>query len=332
MRYWWVNQNQTFRHEVAGGYLWSPKRNANGARNPFYESMREVAPGDVIFSFVDTLIAAIGIAQSYCWESPKPQEFGATGQYWESIGWKVRVRFTPLIHRIRPKDHIEVLNSVMPTKYAPLQSNGNGLQGIYLTEISQSFAEVLSGLIGPEAKLTARGSGAVLQPPNEAQTQGGPPVVGDDLDYWEHKLEQQIAENSAISETDKEAIIRARRGQGLFKQRVLEIETRCRITGVDRVSHLIASHCKPWRDSNNEERLSGENGLLLTPSIDHLFDRGFIGFEDKGNLIISPVAHRPSLQRMGVETQKLVNVGGFTEGQKGFLAFHRNSVLLIAAR
>ena len=50
MRYWWVNQNQTYRHEIQGGYLWSPKRNANGARNPFYESMREVAPGDLIFS------------------------------------------------------------------------------------------------------------------------------------------------------------------------------------------------------------------------------------------------------------------------------------------
>jgi hypothetical protein len=39
----------------------------------------------------------------------------------------------------------------------------------------------------------------------------------------------------------------------------------------------------------------GENGLLLTPSIDRLFDCGFIGFEDNGRLIISPVAHRPSL-------------------------------------
>ncbi len=68
MRYWWVNQNQTYRHEVQGGYLWSPKRNANGARNPFYESMREVAPGDLIFSFIDTRILAVGIAQSYCWE------------------------------------------------------------------------------------------------------------------------------------------------------------------------------------------------------------------------------------------------------------------------
>ena len=67
---------------------------------------------------------------------------------------------------------------------------------------------------------------------------------------------------------------------------------------------------------------------LLTPSIDHLFDRGFIGFENNGQLILSPVAHRPSLQRMGIETEKVVNVGAFTEGQKEFLGFHRESVLL----
>ena len=58
--------------------------------------------------------------------------------------------------------------------------------------------------------------------------------------------------------------------------------------------------------SSNDEQLNGENGLLLTPSIDHLFDRGFIGFEDSGDLIASPVAHKPSLQRMGVETQRKV--------------------------
>jgi hypothetical protein len=65
----------------------------------------------------------------------------------------------------------------------------------------------------------------------------------------------------------------------------------------------------------------GENGLLLTPSIDHLFDRGFIAFEDNGRLVISPVAHRPSLERMGIETRRPVNVGGFTSAQKAFLEF-----------
>ena len=82
MRYWWVNQNQTYRPEIAGGYLWSPKRNANGARNPFYEFMREVAPGDLVFSFVDTRIVAIGTVASYCYESPKPTEFGGFGLNW----------------------------------------------------------------------------------------------------------------------------------------------------------------------------------------------------------------------------------------------------------
>ena len=75
--------------------------------------------------------------------------------------------------------------------------------------------------------------------------------------------------------------------EGLFKERVAKIETKCRITGVENPVHLIASHCKPWRDATNEERLDGENGLLLTPSIDHLFDRGFIGFENDGKLIVS---------------------------------------------
>jgi hypothetical protein len=41
-------------------------------------------------------IQAIGIAQSYCWESPKPLEFGSAGQNWENVGGKVKVAFTGL--------------------------------------------------------------------------------------------------------------------------------------------------------------------------------------------------------------------------------------------
>ena len=320
MRYWWVNQNQTFRHEIEGGYIWSPKRNANGARNPFYEFMREVAPGDLILSFVDTKILAVGIAQSYCWESPKPLEFGTAGENWENIGWKVKVSFTRLTNKVRPKDHIGLLRPLLPARYSPLQPNGNGLQSVYLTEVPAPLAEVIIGLIGQEVAPIALAAHNVK------------PVPADDLDSWERKIEQEIASNSTISETDRLAIVRARNGQGLFKERVSKIESRCRITGVENPVHLIASHCKPWRDSTNEERLNGENGLLLTPSIDHLFDRGFIGFEDNGKLIISPVAHRPSLQRMGIEIEKIVNVGGFTTGQKQFLDFHRNAVLLQSTR
>ena len=51
MRYWWVNQNQTFKAEVRGSFMWSPKLNANGGRNPFYDMMRAVSPPDIVFSF-----------------------------------------------------------------------------------------------------------------------------------------------------------------------------------------------------------------------------------------------------------------------------------------
>jgi putative restriction endonuclease len=282
--------------------------------------MREVAPGDLIFSFIDTRIFAVGIAQSYCWESPKPLEFGTAGQNWENIGWKVKVNFTKLDNRVRPKDHIGVLRPLLPDRYSPLQPNGNGLQSVYLTEVPTALAEVLLGLIGQEVAPITQAALDVK------------PVPADDLDVWERKLEQQLVNDSTVPETERLAIIRARNGQGLFKENVSKIERRCRITGVENPVHLIASHCKPWRDATNEERLNGENGLLLTPSIDHLFDRGFIGFEDNGTLIISPAAHRPSLQRMGIDTTKVVNVGGFTSGQKQFLDFHRNGVLLQAIR
>jgi hypothetical protein len=204
-----------------------------------------------------------------------------------------------------------------------LQESGNGIQSIYLTELRPDLANVLAGLIGKEA--TALSSRSTESLPQQSMQ-----VENADLEVWEHHLEVNIESDVRIPDTEREALIVARRGQGLFKERVMEIETRCRITGVTNPIHLRASHCKPWRDSDNQERLNGENGLLLTPTIDHLFDRGFISFEDSGVLIVSPVAHASSLNRMGVETDRIVNVGAFTEGQKQFLDYHRESVLLQA--
>jgi hypothetical protein len=71
-------------------------------------------------------------------------------------------------------------------------------------------------------------------------------------------------------------------------------------------------------ESDNRERLFEGNGLLLTPTIDHLFDRGFISFENGGELLISPVAHEESLNKMGIMTNRVFNVGGFAEPQREF--------------
>jgi putative restriction endonuclease len=323
MRYWWVNQNQTFDHEFRGGYLWSPKRKSNQARNPFYEFMREVAPGDVIFSFQGTHIRALGIAQSHCYEAPKPSEFGTAGTNWSDIGWKVEVRYFELQNQIRPADDMAILQPLLPARYSPLQQTGRGNQSVYLTHVPENLATALVGLIGFEARELVRG--------NYVGEQAGLELAMPDILRWEDYVADTIAEDNAIPETEREALVMARRGQGKFKKNVQLHESRCRVTGVDRIEHLIASHCKPWRDcGSNQERLDGENGLLLTPSIDHLFDRGFITFENNGQLLVSAVAHKESLRRMGVPVDEVRNVGSFSEGQKSYLEFHRENLFLEA--
>lgn len=319
MRYWWVNQNQTYTHEVGGGYLWSPKVRADGGKNAFYDFMREVSPGDIVFSFAGTFIKAIGIVASHCYEAPKPIEFGNAGAYWEKIGWRVDVQFVELAGPIRPSEYMGKLAPLLPNKYAPLQQNGKGLQGVYLASLSNQFAEAIVDLIGYEARKLISGVKAQDVPKQQV-------AIG--LAEWEEYEINKVRQDSVIPETVKSAVVLARRGQGQFKKNVMAYESRCRITHVDRIEHLRASHCKPWRDSTNEERLAGENGLLLTPSIDHLFDRGFISFEKSGELLISPVAHHESLQKMGISTSSKVNVGSFSDGQSSFLEYHRESVFL----
>jgi HNH endonuclease len=324
VRYWWVNQNQTFRQEIEGGYLWSPKRNKNGHRNPFYEFMREVAPGDIVFSFVDTRIAALGIVSGYCRESPKPEEFGTAGMNWSRIGWRVGVRWQRLSNSIRPKDHIARLRRDLGTKYAPLTPEGNGLQSVYLTEISAGLASALFSLIGAEAYRVADVGHQVREFERDS------PAPERDIEEWERRVETAIDSDMAIPQTERTALVQARCGQGLFRDNVRSIEHACRITRVERMEHLIGSHIQPWRDSSNEQRLDGENGLLLTPTVDHLFDKGFISFENTGQLIVSPVADPVSLKRMGIDGDARVNVGAFSQGQRQYLEFHRENVLRMA--
>jgi predicted restriction endonuclease len=121
----------------------------------------------------------------------------------------------------------------------------------------------------------------------------------------------------------------ARRGQGVFKKRVALQETHCRITEVNEISHLRASHIKPWRYcEDHTEKLNGNNGLLLTPTVDHLFDRGFISFESAGGILVSPIVESSSLSRMGIDLSIKDNVGTFNEEQQYFLEYHRKEVFL----
>ena len=122
----------------------------------------------------------------------------------------------------------------------------------------------------------------------------------------------------------KEQLVKARRGQGLFKINVRRTEKACRVTGVTDPRNLRASHIKPWKDCSDQERLSGYNGLMLAPHVDHLFDRGFISFSDDGDLIIAASLDRTILASWGIP--EVLNVGSLSK-QAQFLAYHRAFVL-----
>ncbi len=133
--------------------------------------------------------------------------------------------------------------------------------------------------------------------------------------------EVSILRDTGLSSTEKEALIVARRGRGIFRDKVLGVEPCCRVTGVNDPNHLIARHIKPWSEASNVERLSENNGLMLAPHIDHLFDKGFISFMDNGDILVSPRCPDTMLAAFGISRQ--TNVGPFQIGQRPYLAYHR---------
>jgi putative restriction endonuclease len=309
MRYWWVNQNQTYKHEVQGGFLWSPKRNNGGGRNQFYDNMTKVRVGDMVLSFCDTVIKAVGIAQGPAESSTKP-EFGTAGNQWSDEGWYVPVEFKPVANPLRPKDIITELLPHLSAKYAPLQQNGNGNQGVYLTEVSEQFAEIILTKMG--LPIAPAGSIDVIN------------TLAEDED---EDAQVAVQGRTDIGATHKEQLIHARRGQGVFRANVRLNEKRCRITGVADPRFLVASHIKPWRDCDDQEKLDGCNGLLLSPHVDRLFDRGLISFLDDGTILRS--TKLPSAVWAAWRLDEIDNVGAFSAKQGAYLAHHR-SVLFTA--
>lgn len=322
-RYWWVNQKQTYRHEIRGGYLWSPKRKANGDANRFYDNMKEVAPGDTVFSYWNGAIRAYGTIQSFGYDGPKPEEFGAAGPNWSKIGYRADVAYTESRAPVDPyRDAWAKVQPLLPEKYSPLnRQSGDGLQSVYLASLPDALGVLLWDLVAERGNaMQALDERSLLVKSAEEP----------ERENWE-RHELKTLEEAGLKSTEREALVKARRGQGLFRENVGRVETACRITRVSNPAYLIASHIKPWRHASNPERVSGHNGLMLAPQADFLFDRGFISFSE-GRLLVSPVADEKSLVKLGVDPARPPEVGRFSREQERFLEFHRAEIFRKASR
>jgi putative restriction endonuclease len=317
-RYWWVNHKQTSKHEIAGGYLWSPKHTKNGASNYFYSTMTQASAGDYVLSFADATISFLGTVTGAAGTSAKPPEFGKAGSSWAEEGWRLPIAWTRLERSVQPKLFMDEIAPLLRSKYAPLKANGGGNE-MYLTEIDFALFQMVLSKANVDLDL------AFATP--ELAT-----IFGDLSEQLDEAVARQLEISLALSATEISQVIKARRGQGLFRTNVQKIEQRCRLTAVESPFLLVASHIKPWRScANSQERLDGNNGLLLTPHVDLLFDRGLISFTDSGDLLVSNAMSASDMQRLGLHISG-VAPRSFNRPQCSYLEYHRTSVFISEAK
>ena len=305
-QYWWVNQKQTHRQELEGEYLWSPKRNQNGVRNVSYDNMVRVMPGDIVFSFASGAIRAVGVATGRAREALKPPQFGFAGaQRGPDPGWQVPVRFMELANPLRPRDHSSELARVLPAKYSPIRASGEGNLGLYLAALPELMVDKLIQLLAGQVEQIVE---SITQRTDRSS------LVDD-------AAEERIQQRTDIGPNVKKTLLNARRGQGVFRGNLEQIERKCRVTGLLDRRHLRASHIKPWFVCEDNEKLDGFNGLLLSPHVDHLFGRGYVSFSDSGDLLVSKELNKAVLESWGISLPR--NVGPFREEQRRYLEYHR---------
>ena len=122
---------------------------------------------------------------------------------------------------------------------------------------------------------------------------------------------------------EKIILVKARVNQSVFRDRLLKKYHKCCLCEVENQALLKASHIKPWVVSDADEKLDVENGFLLCPNHDALFDGGFISFDDNGNIMISDRLTKTDCTFTNVvPTMKLK----LSEGNRKYLEYHRKNV------
>lgn len=131
---------------------------------------------------------------------------------------------------------------------------------------------------------------------------------------------------TAQNQTEKDALIKARIGQGAYRTALLDYWKGCAVTECTIESLLVASHIKPWRDADDVERINPFNGLLLSPNLDRAFDKGLISFDDVGVIMISPKLSKETLDQLGISSS--MKLSKIDPQHNEYLQWHRDNLFL----
>ena len=127
--------------------------------------------------------------------------------------------------------------------------------------------------------------------------------------------------------TEREAVVKVRENQGVFRDLMLKKYNRkCCLCGVTKDEMLIASHIKPWGKSDDNEKLSVDNGLLLCPTHDKAFDKGFISFEKDGSILISSEIDEINRVFINISNEIKLPEKILTNAFCSFMKYHKENI------
>lgn len=302
MNYFIVFQNKTYKEEMRGGYLWAPQRTRGGHEIFHWSNMVKVNDGDIIFSMYKRNLVSINIANGKAFDAIRPSDLDKAN-LWEKQGWLLKAEYKELDNPVSISDNIDEILKLCPSKYSPFTVNGRGSQG-YLFEIGKSLGEYLLKLAKDINNIDISG------------------ISKEDEEYI--KDTESILDKFK-DKTEKERLVKSRVGQGLFKNKLLIKSCKCAICGLNIKSLLIASHCKPWGKADNKERLDVNNGLLLCPTHDALFDKGLITFNENGQIIISKEIQKSQYKILNIDEYVRLD---FRSEQLPYIKYHREEEFL----
>lgn len=137
-----------------------------------------------------------------------------------------------------------------------------------------------------------------------------------------HKLIEEI-EKLNLEGKSKEALVKVRINQGIFREKLLKRYSKCCLCDISNQKLLVASHIKPWSESEANEKLDSDNGFLMCPNHDKLFDQGWITFDDDGKIIVADGLSEGDRNSLGIRADVKIML---TEKNKKYLKYHRKKI------
>ncbi|RKQ32304.1 HNH endonuclease [Oceanobacillus halophilus] len=304
MNYYLVFQNKSYKEERNGGYLWAPQKNHAGQSVHHWSDVGKVRKGDIIFNSYKGKMNSIIIAKEDARKHDRPLDLDEL-DLWEKQGWLVEAEYIDLPNPVVYKNYMEEILRLQGNKYAPFNRIGRGNTG-YLFRVTDELADMLFGVV--EGYNNVRREEVLT-------TNSQKEVIAE--------INNEIESREFLNDTEKELFVKSRIGQSIFKKKLIKLEKKCKLCGVTDERFLIASHIKPWNKSNNYERLDVNNGLLLCPNHDALFDKGYVTFNDNGDILISSSIDEPTCILLNIHNQIKLKIN---KKQMEYMKWHRKVI------